>query len=197
MESYLYFDSHIRKLPKRSDGSIDTMQPGFSDNDVDAFRHTYVSGVFTHEYGERMAMLLGWFNEVGFPSSVNDRNMDLWNNAIGRDLAKKYSSKDRLAESIREALQSGKLITHPDDDRIYQGAILIKPSGITSVVVIAKDESGANNVFFDFTSNKMMSKDEFVEAIQLGQYPGYSIRSEKGKIFPFAKPNKTTTDNLG
>lgn len=87
-EGYIYFDVHIRPLPKKSDGSIDTMQPGFRDNDVDAFRHAYVSGIFTHEYGEKTATILGWMNEFFLSGSGNDRNMDLWNNAVGRELAR-------------------------------------------------------------------------------------------------------------
>lgn len=93
MEAYIYFDAHVRPLPKKPDGTIDTLQRGFQGNDVDAFRHAYVSGVFTMEYNEKVALILGWLNELGVPSSTADRNMDLWNNAIGRQLAMKISSR--------------------------------------------------------------------------------------------------------
>ncbi len=53
IEGYLYFDKYIRKLPKNPDGSINEFSPRFADNDVDAFRHAYVSGVFTQEYVKR------------------------------------------------------------------------------------------------------------------------------------------------
>ncbi len=46
-EAYAYFDRHIRSLPKNKNGKIDQTVDGFADNDVDAFRHAYVSGVFT------------------------------------------------------------------------------------------------------------------------------------------------------
>ncbi|MCM2324123.1 MAG: hypothetical protein NDJ90_12755 [Oligoflexia bacterium] len=58
-EAYVYFDQHIRPLPKGKDGRIDPLKPGFDDNDVDAFRHAYVSGVFTQEYGEQAVNLIG------------------------------------------------------------------------------------------------------------------------------------------
>ena len=103
LEGYLYFDANIRPLPKKSDGTIDTLRPGFQDNDVDAFRHAYVSGIFALEYGDKVALVLGWMNELVFPSSIPDRNMDLWNNAIGRSLAKKYRTKGDLAAAVREA----------------------------------------------------------------------------------------------
>jgi len=57
MEAYEYFDKYIRKLPKSPDGKIEDAAPGFQDNDVDAFRHAYVSGVFTQEYSESTADL--------------------------------------------------------------------------------------------------------------------------------------------
>jgi hypothetical protein len=47
VEAYEYFDRHIRRLPKKSDGKIISRGPELDDNDVDAFRHAYVSGVFT------------------------------------------------------------------------------------------------------------------------------------------------------
>ncbi len=50
-EAYTYFDSHIRILPKTNNGHFDEGSSGFVDNDVDAFRHAYVSAVFAHEIG--------------------------------------------------------------------------------------------------------------------------------------------------
>ena len=46
-EAYEYFDRNIRALPKSSDGKINPRARGLEDNDADAFRHAYVSGVFT------------------------------------------------------------------------------------------------------------------------------------------------------
>jgi hypothetical protein len=55
---------------KKSDGQINKGAPGFVDNDVDAFRHAYVSGRFVHIYNDTFASLLGWLNEMWSPSSV-------------------------------------------------------------------------------------------------------------------------------
>jgi hypothetical protein len=49
----------LRKLPKNQDGTINEFSEGFDDNDVDALRHAYVSGVFTQEYGELSADIFG------------------------------------------------------------------------------------------------------------------------------------------
>jgi acylphosphatase len=63
VEGYVYFDKTIRRLPKNPDGTVNIYASGLADNDVDAFRHAYVSGVFTQEYGEQVAKILGWMNE--------------------------------------------------------------------------------------------------------------------------------------
>lgn len=62
-EGYEYFDKNVRRLPKDSEGKIDPSQKGFYNNDVDAFRHAYVSGVFTQEYSETAADILGQMND--------------------------------------------------------------------------------------------------------------------------------------
>jgi hypothetical protein len=196
LEGYIYFNKNIRPLPKKPDGSIDTMQPGFQDNDVDAFRHAYVSGIFTHEYGERIAHLLGWMNEF-WSGSVEDRNMDLWNNEIGRKLAAKHKSKESLAEAVREALVDGSLIVNLSDKRIYEGAAIAKPEGEQSVIVLKESPTGANEIFFDFETSRTMDRDEFVTAITQGQYPGYAVRRFNGINFPVSKRDKSKNNNLG
>jgi len=62
-EAYKYFDKNIRSLPKTESGEIDIEAQGLQDNDVDAFRHAYVSGVFTQEYSETAADIFGRMNE--------------------------------------------------------------------------------------------------------------------------------------
>ncbi len=62
-ECYEYFDKNIRPLPKDNNGKIDPSRGGFHDNDVDAFRHAYVSGVFTQVYSETAADIFGRMNE--------------------------------------------------------------------------------------------------------------------------------------
>ena len=54
-EAYETFDKHIRKLERLPNGKVNPHGPELQDNDVDAFRHAYVSGVFTPEYSEPAA----------------------------------------------------------------------------------------------------------------------------------------------
>ena len=45
-----------------------------------------------------------------------DRNMDEWNNAVGRNIGKNSSTRDEIAERVYEALNNGELITDPSTD---------------------------------------------------------------------------------
>ena len=62
-EAYEYFDKNVRNLKRNSNGKIDVVALGLADNDVDAFRHAYVSGVFTQVYSENTADIFGRINE--------------------------------------------------------------------------------------------------------------------------------------
>ena len=70
-EAYEYFDKNIRELPKKASGEFDVSPEEFYDNDVDAFRHAYTSGVFVHEYIiEIIADVLGQIQEIRGNNSV-------------------------------------------------------------------------------------------------------------------------------
>ncbi len=45
LEGYEYFDAHIRKLPRKPDGTFNESNSIFVNSDVDAFRHAYVSAI--------------------------------------------------------------------------------------------------------------------------------------------------------
>jgi hypothetical protein len=78
---YEWFDKEVRSLPKDKSGKNDPMADGLVDNDVDAMRHAFVSGVYALEYSEQTAEMMGRYpgyaikkNESGeFPYSTRDR----------------------------------------------------------------------------------------------------------------------------
>ena len=118
-EAYDYFDKNIRSLLRGNDGKIDTNKGGFQNNDVDAFRHAYVSGVFTQEYNENAAEFFGRANEFLpggiYSNSVDQRslNMDLWNNSVGRKYGLKFKDRASLAKTIhtREVLSVSQFVS--------------------------------------------------------------------------------------
>ena len=77
-----------------------------SNNDADAFRHAYVSGVFTQEKGEMRANLAGIYNEMKGTNPINQQNMDLWNNSVGRKHGKKSKTREELADFIEKSLEN-------------------------------------------------------------------------------------------
>lgn len=112
-EAYKYFDRNVRELPKLSNGQVNPTAVGLQDNDIDAFRHAYVSGVFTQEYGEAAADVFGRLNEFSpfdlYSNSNNPRalNMDLWNNEVGRKYGRATKDRKSLLIKIHKALEGG------------------------------------------------------------------------------------------
>lgn len=197
IESYEYFDKNIRAFPKKVDGSLDLNRAKLQHNDVDAFRHAYVSGVFTQEYGENGSRLAGWLNEkLNLSSQPGDENMDFWNNEVGIRLAKTHKTRRKLADAIKKALNNGDLITTPNDERVYEGAA-IEHGNKMSVIVLNESKTGANQVFFDWLTSTGMSRKDFVVAIQAGKYPNYSIRKINGIEYPVSSRDEAETNNLG
>lgn len=101
-EAYIYFDQNIRELPKDDSGKYIVTEKEFYNNDVDAFRHAYVSGVFTQEKGEIKANFAGIYNEMKGKNPINQQNMDLWNNSVGRKYGKKSKTREELADFIKK-----------------------------------------------------------------------------------------------
>ena len=172
----------------------------FHNNDVDALRHAYVSGVFTMEYNATVAKILGDLNEI-FPHCPYNRNtspeggerdMDDWNNRIGREHGEKPKTREELFEGLKKALKNGDLIVRPEDPRknsSTEGPVR------ESVVVLKESETGENLSFLDVKSLAAMSREEFVSLIKAGKYRDYEIRNIGGKEIPASK--RDGKGNLG
>ena len=104
-------------------------------NEADAFKHAYMSWYLSYADGDFISKYLGDMHENETPNApLGERNMDLWNNEIGREIA--YDMKQRFGEGamflgedriekyavekIIEKMNNGELITHPDDPRKYE-----------------------------------------------------------------------------
>lgn len=201
-EVYIYIDKYYKNLPK-SDGRITGVGSEFLDNDVDALRHSYASGVFTQEYSEVLANVFGMMNEFapGLGSSTsyssNSKNMDLWNNSVGRKYGKKTKSRLKLFKLLIKALKRGELIIDPDNDpRKFTGKVFDLNSLKDKVIVIKESKKGKNLMYFDVKEMKMLSKQDFVLQIKLGNYPKYELRTIKGEDTPVSKKDKIIP-NLG
>ena len=204
-EVYTLIDQNLRPLPKNADGTINGMSSELYNNDVDALRHAYVSGVFTIEYSESVADILGRLYEL-FPIGVStespenikkETNMDLWNNFVGRKYGKNSKNKDELFKKLIQALKDGELIIDIDDPRKYKGASSIKkrPKGL--VIVIEESETGENLTFYDLDNKQVLNKNDFITSIKNGSFPDYEIRNIGGKETPVSKKDRFNFNNLG
>ena len=101
-------------------------------NEADAFKHAYMSWFLSYWGNDIKSKELGDMHEDETPNApAYERNMDLWNNAIGREIA--YEMKWQLSndydllgeewanqtakQKIWEKMQQGELITNPFTDR--------------------------------------------------------------------------------
>ncbi len=202
-ESYEFADRFIRKLPRKNDGSFDLSSGEFYDNDIDAIRHAYTAGIFTQEYGEKVTEILGDMNELvpfggnSSSNSPNSKNMDLWNNRIGRKLGLKTSGKLKLFKLILKALKNGEFIIDPESDPRINEVSSIKINLKNKVFVVKESKKGKNLSYFDFEKSVILSRSEFISEIQSGKYPFYEIRIVKGDETPVSKKDKNIPNNLG
>ena len=66
-----------------------------------------------------------------------------------------------------------------------------------TVIVLRESESGANEIFFDLKKSETMTKDQFILAIEQGEYLEYSVRYDGENRYPVSKKNPSTHNNLG
>jgi hypothetical protein len=166
IEAYELIEKYLRKLPKYEDGSFNELTDEFGDNDVDALRHAYVSGVYVMEYSGDTAEKLGRLQELVFFDSSSahpqSENMDLWNNSVGRKYGKKSKDREQLFRFLMEALKEGELIISPDDERKYKGEKFLKRKPKSLVINIKENKTGSNILFYDVSQKVVMTKKEFI-----------------------------------
>lgn len=201
IDLYKRLDKDLRPLPKKPDGNIDPYGLGLEDNDIDALRHAYISGVYTLEYNEGTSELMGRLNELtSFDSrstSNLSENMDFWNNSVGRFYGMKAKSWDDLYSKLMNALKSNELIIDLNDTRKYKGDKRIKRIPKTFVIKIKENKTGANTEFLDISKKVVMNREEFINAIKDGLYPGYAIRKHYSGEFPYSTRDRFSFNNLG
>ena len=202
-EAYHYFSVHIRPLVMKENGEVDLFKNVLWDNDADAFRHAYVSGVYTVEYDEKRAEWLGIFQEHipggggSSPNSESSKNMDYWNNEVGRKYGKHAKSRKELAELLKKALENGELIISLDDPRKFKEGTSFQIDSTKPVMVLKETETGRNELFCDLSNGDMFDREDFVAGIGNGKYPGYTVASIDGLATPLSKPDGVTSNNLG
>jgi hypothetical protein len=153
------------------------------------------------EYGEKAADIFGQLNELvsvasPSPPGPGEKNMDLWNNAVGRKHGNDAKSREELAAKLRTALLNGELILTPDDNRQFS---LVKPYLLNvdfPVIVLAEDKRGRNEWFFDLMTKSVMDRATFVASIRLGNYQSYRVAVLNGVETPVSRGDGNEGNNL-
>ena len=117
--------------------SSDPKHPTWN-NEADAFKHAFMQAVLAQRYTIPVSLFLGQYHEWEGDiknQPQNEKNMDLWNNKIGREIfnevkwelmgkrRKDYPPKrieDIYAQKIVERMKNGDLITNPNDKRQFK-----------------------------------------------------------------------------
>lgn len=131
------------KYQKQYGFEIGTGEHATWNNQADAFKHAYMQAILYHQAnkiagkkaGDFTSKLLGNFHEWETEDQpLNENNMDLWNNEVGREVAKDviqklgnsaYSLPDEKVENffaneIIKRMKKGELITTPKDKRKFE-----------------------------------------------------------------------------
>ena len=163
------FEEKAEQYGYKYDLKAGTQRRGM-DDEIDAFRHAYMQAHMTIEYGKDIAKVIGNIYEKwgDYTESQNakQRNMDLWNNEIGRqigeeiknetshlpDLTTQKMYEDMIAEKIYQRIQNGDMITEPQKDkRIYEekgqptgGASQVEPFTREQIGRMKSDEYARN-----------------------------------------------------
>jgi len=106
-------------------------------NESDAFKHAFMQALLQVRYGEMASIAIGYGHEIENlkdGAELIESNMDLWNNAKGREIARNFLSylkqndmrledlsekqmEDYLAGVVVQYMKTGQLITFPEDKR--------------------------------------------------------------------------------
>ena len=123
------FDDTV-KYQKQYGFEIGTGEHATWNNEADAFKHTFMQAQLSLLVGDNASALAGFIHELQGRFNKQDKaeeQMDLWNNAQGREIAKEiwqeYGIKSKnafdpeikeiIARKVAERMQAGKLILDP------------------------------------------------------------------------------------
>jgi len=125
-----YIHNETVKYQKQYGFEMGTGEHATWNNEADAFKHAYMQAVLSIDIGNNVSAAAGYWHEFeGKETFHGERNMDLWNNKIGREVVQdmkresgeswKYLTeemkKNIAAKRIIHLMREGELITHPSD----------------------------------------------------------------------------------
>lgn len=158
------YDSQAREFYEKMAPSDRPGRGGWNDSE-DAFRHAYASARLALDAGETVSHAMGTLNE--YKGMLLDKagsaetGMDLWNNRVGREIARDLPSNatpQEIAEAVHRALERGQLVSDLKDPRAMEGAR-----------EVATEERLAQGAFNLFSNAKAFFSDLKVEDLAKGR----------------------------
>ena len=129
-----YIHNETVKYQRQYGFEMGTGEHATWNNEADAFKHAYMQAVLSIDNNDSVSAIAGYHHEIFGKETINgERNMDLWNNKIGReivqDMRREYGDswqymseemkKDIAAKRIIYKMKQGELITSPSDKRSF------------------------------------------------------------------------------
>lgn len=181
-------------------------------NEADAFKHTFMQTVLSLRYGDTVSHTLGTWHEIEGDLSnqpKGEKNMDLWNNFIGREIAKEIKQEikgkekfftneqieDMAAVKVMERMKKGDLITKPSDKRSFEKLKKGYSTGYAVPFTREQINSMTNDEFSANESSIMSQLKNGLIGSELKDYTGYTNpTSGDNKIFTREDIAQMTTD---
>jgi len=141
-----YVFDKTTKYQKQYGFKMGTGEHATWNNEADAFKHTFMQAQLALWTGKHIAKILGDYHEyqgnTSMGQSQGENNINNWNNAQGREIAREIISQygplatipsqkinDIIAEKVMSRMRAGRLILTPDDNRKYEKNKQLKPKG--------------------------------------------------------------------
>ena len=209
---YFYSD-YVGKSMKYAKQYGLIIKPGTKghNDEVDAFRHAFMQALLTLKTSENTARRLGTayevYGDISEHQSPKERNMDQWNNAVGREIAREvqitikengYSSQDIediVAEKVIQRMKKGDLIINPNldnrryNEKTFKERILNLKNRVfhkNELTINSIDSEEMKDVFLDQALERkgLPSKEELDSKVALGEliYVDNYERSDGTKV---------------
>ena len=147
-------------------------------NEGDAFKHTFMQTYLSMKYWLLIAKLAGDYHESNPKNPHDEKNMDLWNNRQGRDIAREIKIQYPNWNSYSER-QKNDIIAEKVMNKMKNGDLITKPIGSRKFNKLESDISEFFNVKYnDYLKNK-----------------GNNHYNNRNNIDSILKPNKVSLNN--
>lgn len=98
----------------------------------DAYRHLVFQAMLTQKYGPKIAELIGKYHEApiptifggaGFTQPKDEKEMDLYNNALGIEIGQKATNRDEILDLAKQYIELSKAKYLTQEEMEYKATL--------------------------------------------------------------------------